>query len=102
MKEIRLTEEEFNELAPYHMEHVIHNESNIYDMPNNPDKLLKIYSLHDKDYLDKLADNGFDEELINCFNSIYEEDIDNINPLVHLNTLYDLDEEKLTLARKIF
>lgn len=280
MKEIRLTEEEFNELAPFHMEHVIHNESNIYDMPNNPDKLLKIYSLHDKDYLDekkkdidnlikfskeekipeivipigliylddlfigellprvyghtaslviynnevsfnnkikvfenigkilykvqyskpkfnacysdvhldnfmvsdnkvlaidsssmkiydskgitnfylyqlstmdiekyeldeegtvipdkntdiycfimmilrflsgsdlyilnverykeyldKLVYNGFDEELINCFNSIYEEDIDNINPLVHLNTLYDLDEEKLTLARKIF
>ena len=53
-------------------------------------------------YLDRLVDYGFDDELVNCFRSIYDEEIDNINPLVHLHTLYDLDERKLTLARKIF
>ena len=51
MKEIRLNEKQFKKLVPYNMEHVIHTESSIYDMPNNPDKVLKIYNTKDIEYL---------------------------------------------------
>ncbi len=53
-------------------------------------------------YLDRLLENGFDEKLIESFYSVYEEDKENISPLPHLDTLYDLDEKKLSIARKIF
>ena len=57
---------------------------------------------HYNEYLNRLIDNGFDSSLIHSFSSIYDEKIDNINPLIYLNTLYDLDAKKLSMARKIF
>ena len=54
-----------------------------------------------KDYLKKLLKNGFDKDLISSFMSVYEEE-DNICPLPYLDSLKDLDEEKLKVARKIF
>ena len=53
------------------------------------------------EYLEKLNRNGFDSNLINSFKSIYE-NTNNINPLPYLDDLYDLDEKKLSIARKIF
>lgn len=52
-------------------------------------------------YLDKLEKNGFDINLINSFRSIYEEDMDNINPYIYLDSLKDIDDEKLAIMRKI-
>ena len=42
------------------------------------------------DYLDKL---GFDSNLLNAFASVYEEDIDNINPLPYLEGLKKISDE---------
>lgn len=54
-----------------------------------------------RDYLKKLINNGFDKDLINSFLSVYE-DTDNICPLPYLDTLKDLDKEKLKIARNVF
>ena len=53
-------------------------------------------------YLDKLANNGFDINLINSFRSIYDENIDNIDPLPYIDTLFNIDDKKLSIAKRVF
>ena len=50
-------------------------------------------------YLKYLKSNGFDECLINSLYTIYNPDIDNINPLNYLDSLC---EDKVLIARKNF
>lgn len=53
-------------------------------------------------YLDELENIGFDINLLNSFNSIYDDYTNNIDPLPYLDTLYDLSDEKLNACRKVF